>query len=170
MNIDLGTVLITLGLVFTGDPLSLNPEFSIGGIDSRVTNILDNLGGLIGTPRGLEGSHNFIETDGSLTRDDLYVTGDAWNMNMTKFIQVYNWGGVEAPLTFDDVGDISAMRWEEAVATNPWFWYGPLTGYLPRTGGYALTARTMSNYSDGGSEGVIGGSLCQPLSELSVQG
>jgi hypothetical protein len=163
MGIDLGTVLITLALGFTGNPLSLNPTFSIGGVDSRVTNILSNVGGLLGTPRGLDGSHNFIETDGSLTRDDLYVTGNAWDMNMTKFLEVYSWGGVGSALTFEDIGDISAMRWKEAESTNPWFWYGPLTGYLPRTGGHALTARTMSNYSGGSLEGVISETLllCQ---------
>lgn len=154
MDIDLGTVLITLALVFTGSLLSLNPQFSIGGADARVADLLLD-GILFGPPRGLDGSHNFIETDGSLTRDDLYVTGNAWDMNMTKFLEVYRWGGVDSPLRFDDVGDIAAARWQEAVATNPYFWYGPLTGYLPRTGGFALTARTMSNYSEGSLEGVI---------------
>ncbi|KAK6216308.1 hypothetical protein LQW54_003699 [Pestalotiopsis sp. IQ-011] len=154
MDIDLGTVLITLALVFTGSPLSLNPQFSIGGADARVADLLLD-GILLGPPRGLDGSHNFIETDGSLTRDDLYVTGNAWDMNMTKFLEVYRWGGVDSPLTSDDVGDIAAARWQEAVATNPYFWYGPLTGYLPRTGGFALTARTMSNYSEGSLQGVI---------------
>ncbi|ETS87214.1 hypothetical protein PFICI_01042 [Pestalotiopsis fici W106-1] len=156
MNIDLAVVLITLALVFTGNPASLDPQFSIGGVDPRVTNLVDGVL-LLGEPRGLDGSHNFIETDGSLTRDDLYVTGNAWDMNMTKFLEVYLWGanGVDSPLTFDDVGDISAARWQEGVATNPYFWYGPLTGYLPRTGGYALTSRTMSNYSEGSLDGVI---------------
>ncbi|KAF7534854.1 heme-thiolate peroxidase [Neopestalotiopsis clavispora] len=155
MDIDLAVVLITLALVFTGDPVSLDPKFSIGGVDARVSDLLILDGILLGEPRGLDGSHNFIETDGSLTRDDLYVTGNAWDMNMTKFLEVYAWGGVGVPLTFDDIGDIAAARWQEAVATNPYFWYGPLTGYLPRTGGFALTARTMSNYSEGSLEGVI---------------
>jgi hypothetical protein len=157
MDIDLAVVLITLAVVFTGDPVSLDPKFSIGGVDARVSDLLLLDGILLGEPRGLDGSHNFIETDGSLTRDDLYVTGNAWDMNMTKFLEVYAWGGggVDEPLTFDDVGDIAAARWQEAVATNPYFWYGPLTGYLPRTGGFALTARTMSNYSEGSLDGII---------------
>lgn len=155
MDTDLAVVLITLALVFTGDPVSLDPKFSIGGVDARVSDLLLLDGILLGEPRGLDGSHNFIETDGSLTRDDLYVTGNAWDMNMTKFLEVYAWGGVGAPLTFDDVGDVAAARWQEAVATNPYFWYGPLTGYLPRTGGFALTARTMSNYSEGSLDGII---------------
>lgn len=77
-------------------------------------------------------------------------------MNLTKFLPGYNWNGVETPLTFGDIEDISAMRWRESEATNLWFWYGPLTGYLPRTGGYALTVRTMSNYSNGDLEATIG--------------
>ncbi|KAI1858997.1 hypothetical protein JX265_004604 [Neoarthrinium moseri] len=127
MNIDLGTVLVTLALVFTGNPLSINPTFSIGGIDRRVNNIAGNLGGLIGTPRGLDGSHNFIETDGSLTRDDLYVTGNAWDMNMTKFLEVYRWGGNEA-LTFDDVviddtSTESGMEYKRGWERIPENWY-----------------------------------------------
>jgi hypothetical protein len=48
MGIDLATVLAIMGTVWTGDPLSLDPSFSIGGRDTGVNNILGNLGGLLG--------------------------------------------------------------------------------------------------------------------------
>jgi hypothetical protein len=49
MGIDLATVLALMGTVWTGDPLSLDPSFSIGGRDTGVNNLLNNLGGILGT-------------------------------------------------------------------------------------------------------------------------
>lgn len=48
MGVDLATVLAIMGTVWTGDPLSLDPSFSIGGRDPGVNNLLGNLGGLLG--------------------------------------------------------------------------------------------------------------------------
>lgn len=48
MGVDLATVLAVMGTVWGGNPLSLNPSFSIGGKDDRVTNLLGNLAGLLG--------------------------------------------------------------------------------------------------------------------------
>lgn len=48
MGVDLATVLAIMGTVWTGDALSLDPSFSIGGVDPGVNNILDNLGGILG--------------------------------------------------------------------------------------------------------------------------
>lgn len=48
MGVDLATVLAIMGTVWTGDPLSLDPSFSIGGRDTGVNNLLNNLGGLLG--------------------------------------------------------------------------------------------------------------------------
>lgn len=48
MGIELATVLGVMGTVWTGNPLSLNPGFSIGGPNSETDNLLDNLGGLLG--------------------------------------------------------------------------------------------------------------------------
>jgi hypothetical protein len=48
MGVDLATVLAIMGTVGVGDPLSLTPGFSIGGETPAVSNILDNLLGLLG--------------------------------------------------------------------------------------------------------------------------
>lgn len=48
MGVDLATILAIMGTVWTGDPLSLDPRFSIGGRDTGVNNLLNNLGGLLG--------------------------------------------------------------------------------------------------------------------------
>ena len=53
MGVDLGTVLSLMGTVWTGNPLSLNPSFSIGGPSNKVFNLGENLLGL-----GLLGESN----------------------------------------------------------------------------------------------------------------
>jgi len=124
MGIDLITVLAVLGTVFVGNPLSLNPGFSIGGETTKSNNILGNVLGLLGKPRGLEGSHNIIESDSSATRNDLYLTGNAHTMNMTLFQAMLD--SVEGDyLTMDDLGQRAADRFHESIATNPTFYYGP---------------------------------------------
>ena len=52
MGIDLGTLVAVMGTVYSGNPLSLEPGFSIGGESSKVGNILGDLFGLLGiTPQ-----------------------------------------------------------------------------------------------------------------------
>lgn len=48
MGIEIATILSVMGVVWTGNPLSLNPSFSIDGNDTRVENLLDNVLGLLG--------------------------------------------------------------------------------------------------------------------------
>lgn len=155
MGVDLITVLAVMGTVGVGNPLSLNPGFSIGGKSQKTNNILSNLFGLLGTPRGLDGAHNWIESDSSNTRDDLYVTGDASTMNMTLFLEAYNStdGWV---LTMDDIGARAAKRFKESISSNPNFYYGPYTGMIARNAGYAFTGRILSNHT---KENPMGGRL-----------
>ena len=54
MGVDLATILPIMGTVDVGDPISLDPGFSIGGESTKANNILDNLEGLLG--RCLRGS------------------------------------------------------------------------------------------------------------------
>ncbi|ESZ98765.1 hypothetical protein SBOR_0871 [Sclerotinia borealis F-4128] len=154
MGIELITLLATMGTVGVGDPLSLNPGFSIGGYTPEVSNLLDNVGGLLGTPRGLEGSHNWIEADSSNTRDDLYVTGDASTMNMTLFLQIAN-GSDSEIITMEDVGKRAADRLEVSIATNPYFYFGPYTGLIVRNAGYAFSGRLLSNHTIEHPDGIM---------------
>jgi hypothetical protein len=147
MGPDLALVIAAMGLVGTGNPVSLAPSFSIGGKSKKNQNLLGNLLGLIGEPRGLDGSHNFIEADSSNTRDDLYVTGDATTMNMTLFMDIYN-AMDNGVMNMEDIGDRAASRLEESIATNPQFYYGPYTGLIVRNAGFLFGARLLSNHTD----------------------
>ncbi|KAJ5918280.1 hypothetical protein N7454_010655 [Penicillium verhagenii] len=154
MGVDLATVLAIMGTVWTGDPLSLDPSFSIGGRDTGVNNLLDNLGGLLGTPLGLDGSHNFIEADSSNTRDDLYVTGNNHKLNMDKFMSWYNMS-TNGTFSMDLMAERAKIRFEESIQTNPNFYYGPVTGLIARNAGYIFSGRLFRNHSRENPEGVL---------------
>ncbi|KEQ98114.1 hypothetical protein AUEXF2481DRAFT_2094 [Aureobasidium subglaciale EXF-2481] len=155
MSVDLVAVLAVMGTVGVGNPLSLHPSFSIGGKSWKASNLIGNLFGLLGTPRGLDGAHNWIESDSSNTRDDLYVTGDASTMNMTLFLEAYN-SSDDVILSMDNIGARAAKRFEESISINPYFYYGPYTGMIARNSGYAFTGRILSNHTQ---QNPLGGHL-----------
>ncbi|KAJ5369184.1 uncharacterized protein N7496_008944 [Penicillium cataractarum] len=154
MGIDLATVLAIMGTVWTGDPLSLDPSFSIGDRDTGVNNLLGNLGGLLGEPQGLIGSHNFIEADSSNTRDDLYVTGNNYALNMEKFMSWYNMS-VDGTFDMNLMAKRAKLRFEETIQTNPNFYYGPVTGLIARNAGYIFPGRLFRNHSRENPEGIL---------------
>lgn len=156
MGIELATLLATMGTVFVGNPISLNPGFSIGGADPGAQNLLDNGLGLLGTPRGLEGSHNIIESDSSPTRGDLYNGGDAWTMDLAQFKILHDaFPEGESP-AFDILAQRASDKFNESINTNPNFYYGPFTGTVARNAGYLFIARLFANHTAGGPiEGVM---------------
>nr|DAD54583.1 TPA_asm: putative aromatic peroxidase [Fusarium equiseti] len=155
MGIDLATILTTMGVVFVGNPLSLNPGFSIGSTPKGNDNILGNLVGLLGKPRGLVGSHNIIEGDSSNTRADLYVTGDASTMAMDQFESFYDMASDEGTYDFDTFAERAKIRFHETIETNPDFYYGPFTGMIVRNAGYFFACRMLSNHTKGSHEDIM---------------
>ncbi|RWA12535.1 heme-thiolate peroxidase [Xylaria grammica] len=159
MGLDLVGLLAGVVTAYNGNPISLNPGFSIGGISSKSNNILGNLFGLLGKPRGLEGSHNLIESDSSATRNDLYDTGNAHTMDMALFQKLLDVTEDEF-ITMDDLATRAVERFHESIATNPWFYYGPLTGTVARNAGYAFMGRFLSNHT---KEYPLGGHLSKKV-------
>lgn len=161
MGLDLGGVLAVLGTVFVGSPLSLDPGFSIGGPDPGVHNLLGDLFGLLGTPRGLVGAHNILESDSSATRADLYVTGDAATMALPQFQALYDLSGGggddddDGNYDMDLFAAYAATRFDETVATNPQFYYGPFTGMIARNAGYIFSGRMFANHSTENLTGLL---------------
>jgi hypothetical protein len=156
MGLDLGGVLAVMGTVFVGNPVSLDPSFSIGGESAAVSNILDNALGLLGTPRGLIGSHNIIESDSSITRNDLYVTGDASSLDPSKFESWYSMSNsTVGDYNMDLMGSLAASRFQESIETNPNFYFGPFTGMVARNAGYIFAGRLFANHSTENPSGVL---------------
>ncbi|KAI1743859.1 Chloroperoxidase [Xylaria scruposa] len=160
MSLDLITLLAGVVTAYVGNPASLHPGFSIGGVSSKSSNILGNLLGLLGKPRGLIGSHNIIESDSSPTRNDLYVTGNAYTMNMTLFERLLGFAGDDGFITMDGLADFAADRFSESIATNPIFYYGPYSGTIARNAGYAFMGRFLSNNT---KEYPLGGHLSKEV-------
>lgn len=157
MEVELALILAIMGTVWTGNPLALDPGFSIGGTvpGDGSDNLLGNLVGLLGDPRGLQGSHNWIESDSSLTRDDLYVTGNAWTMNMTLFRDFHDRADEDGVLSMDLLADQAARRFHYSIANNPNFYYGPITGMISRNAGYFFLGRLLANHTEEAPEGVL---------------
>ncbi len=171
MSIDLVGILAVVATVYVGTPLSSNPGFSIGGPPkSSPSGLLGNLLGLLGKPRGLDGTHNIIESDSSATRNDLYHTGNAHTMDMALFRKMLKLAGDDGFITMDDLGDRAVERFYESIATDPTFYYGPYTGTIARNAGYAFMGRFLSNHT---KEYPLGGHLCTlttipPIPSLSL--
>jgi hypothetical protein len=66
-------------------------------------------------------------------------------MNMTLFLDIYN--SIDGALTMEDIGTRAAQRFDESIAINPYFYYGPYTGMVARNAGYAFVGRILSNHS-----------------------
>ena len=75
-----------------------------------------------GDPQGLIGSHNFIESDSSNTRDDIYVTGNNHKLNMDKFMSWYNMS-TDGTFDMDLMAKRAKLRFDETVQSNPNFYY-----------------------------------------------
>lgn len=155
MEVELGLILGIMGVVWGGAPISLNPSFSIGGNDTAVWNLLDNVQGILGTPQGIEHTHNFLEADSSPTRNDLYMTDNSWTMNMTRFEELYHTVPENGSFTFDKMNSWAAKRWHDSVETNPDFYYGPFTGMIARNAGYMFISRLFPDYTNDRSEGEL---------------
>ena len=108
-----------------------------------------------GDPRGLQGAHNWLESDSSLTRDDLYVAGNAWTMNMTLFRDFHDRADENGVLSLDALGAQAARRWNDSVAHNPNYYYGPITGMVSRNAGILFLGRLLSNHSSTNPGGIL---------------
>lgn len=108
-------------------------------------------------PQGLNLTHNIIEADASPTRDDLYETGDAWTMGLDKFRGMLDAlpDGQDAADALVSVGDFAAERFRQSVASNPHFYYGPVSGMVARNAAFLFVTRFYSNHSADGSSGQI---------------
>jgi hypothetical protein len=115
MGVDLSTVLAVYGGAIDGNVVS----WSIGGPDSRVSIPLN----LLGQPQGISGSHNKYEGDASPTRGDLYVTGNDYDLVLSRFQQIYDAGKAKDEYDLELLTEQRHEMFQESIHTNPYFWY-----------------------------------------------
>ncbi|TXB95668.1 hypothetical protein FocTR4_00016117 [Fusarium oxysporum f. sp. cubense] len=156
MSLDLGGFLAVYGTVFNGNPVSLNPGYSIGGPSRFSQNIL-NGGGILGTPSGLSGTHNKYESDVSATRGDLYVTGNNFHVILERFVEY--WSAIRentpAPEQYSALAPFHYKRFQDSEKTNSHFFYSPFAGVLVSPAAYSFPPRMMANHSDKYPEGYL---------------
>ncbi|RDW75389.1 hypothetical protein BP6252_06531 [Coleophoma cylindrospora] len=161
MGKDISTILAVYGTALGGNLVSLNPGVSMGGQSdvAESKNLLDNLGGLLGAPRGLSGTHNVFEVDASPTRNDLYdPIGNNNDLNMTYFKQLYDLQkDAEDPnYTIDVMFEHAVNRWYQDVAWNPNFVYLPWSGWFVRNAAILFSSRLFVNCSEEYLDGRFG--------------
>jgi hypothetical protein len=75
-------------------------------------------------------------------------------MNMTLFQEWYDMS-VDGTFSMDLMAERAALRFAQTKASNPDFYYGPVTGFLARNAGYLFPARLFRNHSSEMPEGVL---------------
>jgi hypothetical protein len=115
MGVDLSTFLAVYGAAVDGNLLT----WSIGGPDARVSIPLN----LLGQPQGISGSHNKYEGDASPTRGDLYVTGNDYDLVLSRFQSLYDAGKAKDEYDLQVLTDNRGKKFQESIDTNPYFWY-----------------------------------------------
>ncbi|EME38644.1 chloroperoxidase-like protein [Dothistroma septosporum NZE10] len=136
---DFGGFLTVLGSAMGGDGLG----FSIGGPPSAS---LLTATGLVGKPQGMSNTHNRFESDQSITRDDLYQTGNDVTLNMNFFQDLLNSSLPKGWYDIDVLGNHAVKRFQYSVANNPYFFKGLNTAFIPEATS-ALVTYLFANHS-----------------------
>ncbi|KAI5358292.1 putative chloroperoxidase [Septoria linicola] len=151
MSVDLSTLLAIYAAIMDGN-LS---QWSIGGADSLV----GLLGGVLGQPQGLTGSHNKYEGDGSPTRGDLYTSGNSHLLQLKQFQELYDRGKAKDDYDLELLTDYRWDRFQNGIATNPYFFYGAFAGFTAQPAAWAFVYRMMGNKSAEYPKGKLNGSI-----------
>ncbi|KAI4161935.1 MAG: hypothetical protein LQ342_004383 [Letrouitia transgressa] len=160
MGTDLSSFLAVYGAVFDGDLT----KYSIGG----PVNGLLNLGGLLGAPQGLSGSHNKYEGDVSPTRGDLYQYGNDYLLQLSQFAALYDLGQQNGDnVDLDVLTSYRATRFQESVSRNPYFFNAPFSGVLASPAAWSFIYRFMANKSAEHPEGRLTGDVLKSFYAVS---
>lgn len=151
MGVDLSTVLAVYGAAVDGNLVS----WSIGGPDSRVSIPLN----LLGQPQGISGSHNKYEGDASPTRGDLYVTGNDYDLVLSRFQELYDAGKAKDEYDLQLLTDQRHNKFQESVHTNPYFFNAPFAGVIAQPAAWAFIYRFMANKSEEYPSGRLDGEI-----------
>ncbi|KAJ7885440.1 oxidase-like protein [Mycena leptocephala] len=125
-------------------------EFSIGGPPGGT------LGGILGPPTGLSGTHNQFESDSSPTRCDLYECGDNFSLQPDAFQGLLDLIGQnpDPSRNLEILIQHRVARLQHSKANNPYFFYGPIE-MLASNLATVLIGGAMTNHSAADPEGFF---------------
>lgn len=82
---------------------------------------------------------------------------------MSQFLDLYNLQlfAADPNYSMDVILEHNINRYYQSLNTNPYFWYGPVGGFVIRNAGYAFLGRLFANYSE---DYPVDGRLCKSSS------
>jgi hypothetical protein len=142
MGKDLGGFLSIYGALIDGD----GTKWSIGG-DNPVMTVGD----------GISNSHNKYEGDASPTRPDLYQYGNDYKVILSQFQQMFDTqpDASTANYDLDVLTDFRALRFQQSIDENPYFFNAAFSGILVQPAAYTFIYRFMGNKSAEYPEGRL---------------
>ncbi|KAJ7863621.1 Chloroperoxidase [Mycena olivaceomarginata] len=125
-------------------------EFSIGGPPGGI------LGGILGAPTGLSGTHNQFESDSSPTRCDLYECGDNYSLQPDAFQGLLDIieQNPDPSRNLDIIIQHRVARLQHSKANNPYFFYGPIEMLVSNLAA-VLIGGAMTNHSAADPDGFF---------------
>jgi hypothetical protein len=176
MGLDLGGALAVFRIVAAGNTVSLDPGYDMGGKTSNWETILGNSLGcwvcLTKPPQVIQSSELTPPRTTSMyfqyprpirrlfrTRGDLYRDGNNSELQMSRFINLYNLQkeAKQPNYSMDVILEYNINRYYESLNNNPYFWYGSIGGPIIHNVAYAFTSRLFANYSeDYPTDGILG--------------
>ncbi|KAF2167249.1 hypothetical protein M409DRAFT_22676 [Zasmidium cellare ATCC 36951] len=138
MGLDLSVILAAYGAVFDG---ALPLGWSIGG----------------GVHTGIGGSHGHYETDNSPMRADLNQYGSNTRLVLGQFQEFFDLQPDAATANYDiDVlSQFRGIRFNESIAKNPYFYYGPFAGTTVSQAAFSFIYRFMANHTEANPAGIL---------------
>ncbi|KAF2173836.1 hypothetical protein M409DRAFT_62077 [Zasmidium cellare ATCC 36951] len=113
---------------------------------------------IAGTPHiGIGGSHGNYEADSSPLRADLRQYGSNTRLIMSQFQNLYNRqpNARTANYNLEVLRSFREHRFNESIAKNPVFFYGPFAGNIVTQAAFTFIYRFMSNKSAEYPEGIL---------------
>jgi hypothetical protein len=141
MNEDLSLFLAVVAVALAGD--AVTQTWSIGGEYSPAL----SLGGLLGQPVGIVGTHNKYEGDASIVRGDAYLNGGDQVFQMRSWERLYPLAASEGGLTLDKVAGHNDYTHQWSVLNNPYYFSAPFSGAVSPAA-HDFVVNFMSNRSE----------------------
>ena len=148
MNEDLSLFLAVVSVALAGDVVT--QTWSIGGEYKPAL----SLGGLLGSPRGIVGTHNKYEGDASIVRGDAYLNDGQQRFQMRSWERLYPLAASEGGLTLDKVAGHNVYVHQWSVLNNPYYFSGPFSGAVTPAA-HNFVINFMSNRSAENPGGVL---------------
>ncbi|KAF8602855.1 hypothetical protein BDV93DRAFT_607177 [Ceratobasidium sp. AG-I] len=163
MGIDLCTVLATIAVFFAGDVIT--QEFSIGNSPSGPVFLP-----FLSVPLGLSGTHNKFEGDASPGRGDAYLhNGDSSSLDIDNFKALYDLQpeGPSSNYNMDVLTTHRNQTFHHSIENNPYFFYGPFSGFVVSHVAHPFIPAFMSNHSAEAPDGVLNGDVLKSFFSVS---